>query len=132
MALTHYSVEEVSLPDLDAAIEYVLERQEGKRNATPQDLSNARGKLYRRRKKNRSNPTGTNQHSKSEETRQNDGNPSFGDTASSVGKETGVSAVSRVAIRVASPFRQIWRNGCILFGLEGSYTGRQWGFKSSF
>ncbi|MDP9479341.1 MAG: hypothetical protein M3R38_27315 [Actinomycetota bacterium] len=74
-----------------AAIEYVLERQEGKRNATPQDLSYSRGKLLDRRKKKRGNPTGANQHSKPEETRQNDGNPSSGDTASSVGSQTGVS-----------------------------------------
>jgi hypothetical protein len=46
------SLEVLEFPEAHAAIDYVLERQEGKRNVTPQDLSNARGKLYRRRKKN--------------------------------------------------------------------------------
>lgn len=74
--------EYVSLQDEDAAIEYVLERQEGQRNVTPQDLSYSRGKLYERRKQTH----GTNQHTRKRQT-----DASSSDTAESVGGETGVS-----------------------------------------
>lgn len=84
-----YAVEEISLPHLEAAIEYVLERQEGKRNATPQDLSNARGKLYRRNKKKQGAPTGNSNASK--QSGQNDHFESEDKTAERVGKDSGVS-----------------------------------------
>ena len=84
-----YRIEEVSLPDLDAAIEYVLERQEGKRNATPQDLAYSRGKLYERRKKSRGAPEGNRNAQK--QSGQNDHFESQDKTSEEVGNETGAS-----------------------------------------
>lgn len=81
-----YAIEEVSLPDLDAAIEYVLERQEGKRNATPQDLAYSRGKLYERRKKKHGGDR------KSEESKpQNEDLNGGSTTANKVAGDAGVS-----------------------------------------
>lgn len=80
--------EYVSLPDLDAAIEYVLERQEGKRNATPQDLSYSRGKLYDRRKKKQGAPEGNKNAEK--QSAQNAHFESEGKTADEVAEDSGV------------------------------------------
>jgi hypothetical protein len=87
-----YAIEEVSLPDLDTAIEYVLERQEGKRNATPQDLAYSRGKLYERRKK----PLGTNRHNAEPEDKgaQNAHPRPEGKAAEDVGQDSGVDAAT--------------------------------------
>ncbi len=62
-----------------------MERQEGKRNATPQDLSYSRGKLYRRRKKKHG---GDRKSEEAKSSGQNDHLKS-GDTASSVGSSRG-------------------------------------------
>ncbi len=65
-----------------------MERQEGKRNATPQDLSNARGKLYRRRKKNHG---GDRRSDEAKSSVQKAHLPDEGKTADKVAQKTGVN-----------------------------------------
>lgn len=65
--------------------------QEGKRNATPQDMAYSRGKLYDRRKKKQGGDRG-NQHTggKSEASAQFEHLPDEGKTGEDVGKDSGV------------------------------------------
>ena len=67
----------------------MLERQEGKRNATPQDIKYARGKLYDRRKKKQGALEGNKNADK--QSGRFDHFESEGKSAEKVGDETGVS-----------------------------------------
>ncbi len=77
--------EYVSCDDLDSAIEYVLDRQEGRREQTRQDRSYARAQLYERRK-GKQGGTGANQHTQSGHF----DHSAQGKTSGEVGKNFGV------------------------------------------
>ena len=65
-----YQVQEISLPDFDAAQLWVLRHQHGRRNATPNELSYMRGKEYEilKRQGKRTDLTSGNSYQKSPST----------------------------------------------------------------
>lgn len=81
-----FSVEHLSFKNREAAIEWVIDFQLGRRNASEEQKAYYRGKRYRHEKKKKPNEAGHNQHS--EVKSQSGPQPA---TAEKLGKEYGVS-----------------------------------------
>ena len=82
-----FQVTEIKLPHRDAAIDWIILNQLGRRNVSPDVAARLRGMLYLSRKNTITNPEGANQHSEEVEC-QSGTQPT---TAEAVAKETGVS-----------------------------------------
>ncbi len=68
-----FSTVSIDLPDRDAALDWIIRNQLGRRNLTPEAVSYFRGMLYEAVKAKVTNPSGKNQHS--EVKHQNDVQP---------------------------------------------------------
>ncbi len=76
-----FSTVSIDLPDRDAALDWIIRNQLGRRNLTPEAVSYFRGKLYNSLKAKVSNPRGRNQHSEVKD--QNDPQPHTADSLAS-------------------------------------------------